>query len=312
MSILLFGATGHLAQTRLIPRLYRAGYTDVSYVSRRPKQGNSWYTIGDTLPSCDVTYFAVNSEHLPEVADAIPKNTRLCLENPIGTDYTSARALMDTVDSYNFDSVLYVDHYLFKYVPTLSEHNIHVSDITKIYVTIHKTADVEDRMASFSETGVVRDFIQNHVLMTISEMLSRELNATRLGVLNATAPFSTSARYDGCPGPANCPTQVSCKTEINISEQGPPVDLYVDVVKRASSNTYSIDVCTRDGSRHSFTIQPDSVYNMYSSNILTSCQMIDAGDAYTSVLSNALNRDAGAFPSRREILRCWEIVAALL
>ena len=185
MSILLFGASGHLAQTKLIPRLYKAGYKDVFYVSRRRMQNNNWFTTQDQLPRTDVTYFSVNSNHLPEVISNISNNTRLCIEKPVGTDASSARMLIDTIISQKFHDVCYIDHYLCKYVPILSHFMIDVSQVSRIYATIHETADVEARIGSFSETGIVRDFIQNHILMVVAEMLSRELSGSRLGILNA-------------------------------------------------------------------------------------------------------------------------------
>lgn len=282
MSMLLFGATGHLVRTKLRPRIYGAGFRDVKYVSRTLRDHRtqrSWFTPDDELPQTDVTYFAVNSTTIPYVIDKIPLDTRLCVEKPVGRDYESCRKLMEHLDDRD---VVFVDHYLCKNIPVIGNPK----SIKDIYVTIHETADVEDLIHSFAEMGIVRDFIQNHVLMVVAKMI---------GGIETIEPFSKENcvvdYYPGYSGPLDAPTAVTCTTTC----LGGNTTIHVDVAKRAERDTFQI-------------ILFDHQEN---------CQIFHPSrhnDAYTDVLQRCLEggERVEIFPSREEVLRCWELVEDIL
>lgn len=299
MSLLLFGATGHLAQNTLLPRVYKAGFHDVYYVSKNHHTGSHWFHTGDSLPTTDVTYFSASSDHIVSHIEKIPQETLLCIESPIGNSVSSFNSIVDSInETRGLESVRFVDHYLCQHTPDFQDFLINPSDIKEIHITLHDSS---------KSHHTAQELVQSHVLIALSETLSRSCKCSRLSILNSVVPFD----------PMKCvfsKTHAFCETQIYISESYYDcIRLCVDVVNTQSArDEYSISVKTTDNNRHQFCIHPHAVYNRFKDNILTECELLPSQDSYLRVLSLALEGSHTAFPSLPEISRCWQIVSHIV
>eukprot|EP00924_Labyrinthula_sp_SR-Ha-C_P002327 snap_masked-scaffold_16-processed-gene-0.27-mRNA-1 protein AED:1.00 eAED:1.00 QI:0/0/0/0/1/1/2/0/464 len=112
------------------------------------------------------------------------KETRvfLVIEKPFGTDLKSAIELNNMLKKnlHPKVEVLLIDHYLGK-----SDTNpIEEKEINKIEITMFGTETVEKRTKFYSEVGVVRDTIQNHLLMMFWSLASiYDKEKSRLDIL---------------------------------------------------------------------------------------------------------------------------------
>lgn len=131
-------------------------------------------------------YFAIPPDAFLESAKSIKASavensgfTRLIVEKPFGHDTTSAQLLVDNMNAVFSEDHLYrIDHYLAKeMVQTLQMfrfgnafldplfNNNHVSNVQ---ITFKEDFGTEGRGGYFTNYGIIRDVIQNHLMQVLS------------------------------------------------------------------------------------------------------------------------------------------------
>lgn len=102
-------------------------------------------------------------------------NTKLLLEKPFGTDYASAKDLIDDIKQhFNEDQVYRIDHYMakemaqnllvFRRSNPLFARTWNHGFIEKIEISALESIDIEGRVGFYEQTGALRDMVQSHLL----------------------------------------------------------------------------------------------------------------------------------------------------
>ena len=116
-SLLLFGSSGHLAKTKIIPATKSLKMTVIGTSRKNTHETLPWMCIhSDTYPLCDLTYMSLPVDVMLEHIAKVPLDTTLCLEKPHGHDKTSFENVL--LKSVSDHKTLFVDHFLHKYIPS--------------------------------------------------------------------------------------------------------------------------------------------------------------------------------------------------
>lgn len=205
MDIVIFGASGHLANNKIFPALdalYKKGAipkdSKVIGFSRTTKENISYsfpyqsmtgdYASADSLQSLKellrpdtkhIFYLAVPPLVYGDLLSAIhraelvtkddPSGYRLVLvEKPFGVDKENAEFLLDaTQEFFRADQLLKIDHYAGKEELRALEYE-DFSSIKEVSFEIFETADVESRGGFYDTVGALKDVGQNHLLFMLA------------------------------------------------------------------------------------------------------------------------------------------------
>lgn len=170
---LLFGARGHLAQTKLIPNLNKQGVSYTSISRKHKADIQEHYDLSNV-----VAYMAIPTgkilEHIQQYEDDFERiKPTFVLEKPHGDSLENFNEICNFFDYHKFD-YLFNDHYMFKNqirnVDTLSNN---FSTIDIVEVNIKECGCINDRLEYFETAGILMDMYQSHVMMIFAKVLSR-------------------------------------------------------------------------------------------------------------------------------------------
>ena len=212
--ILLFGARGHLARTKIIPVLERK---NVCWVPLSRKVDTDLSKYNETRNIAYMSIPTVNVlECLEKHEDFITYNKpTIVLEKPHGTSLENFEEIKD----YFFErdlKVLYNDHYV-------ARDGLKTDLVPeRIDIVLHENLGVEDRMDYFDNTGIVLDMYQSHAVILAALLMSNSTDITRTEFLEEISPpvFLELSKYKGYKGKAHTGCKVKFyfrDVEINVS-----------------------------------------------------------------------------------------------
>ncbi|MGA0161322.1 MAG: glucose-6-phosphate dehydrogenase, partial [Vulcanococcus sp.] len=108
-----------------------------------------------------------------------PGRSRVVIEKPFGTDYSSAQTLNRIVQSCGKESQIFrIDHYLGKetvqnilvlrFANAIFEPIWNRNYISSVQITAAETVGVEERAGYYETSGALRDMVQNHLTQMLA------------------------------------------------------------------------------------------------------------------------------------------------
>ena len=174
---LVFGARGHLAQTRIIPALNKleCPYTPISrsVVSNLQHLENTSNVVA--YMSIPTHNFCENVEPYMNVV-----NPTYILEKPHGHSLEDFERIQSFVKTNDLN-VLYSDHYLGKSILDRIELP---DNLEKIKITLHESPDINQRIEYFDSVGIILDMYQSHCVLLFATLLARHFKQTRKEILH--------------------------------------------------------------------------------------------------------------------------------
>ncbi len=327
MDIVIFGISGHLAETKLIPalrNLYQEKKIpdDVRLIgfSRSPKQHEVPFSYEHIVGSYSehedflklkkilrpnvkqFFYLALPPEASRDVLVSIASSglvtkedvigSRLILaEKPFGTSFADASSLMEVVnESFRADQCLKVDHYAGK--KELRELSVE-SDIRKVIFEILETATVESRGGFYDSVGALRDIGQNHLLFMLATFFKgegkREEVLHRLSLDPDTSKY-VFGHYEGYDKIETFFSIPAILSDLDGDDQTPEIVLRSG--KGLSQNLARIWIGFKEGSE-----KPEKEIRLSGGPV-----------AYETVLLDAFNGRIENFLSDEEVLLSWKFI----
>lgn len=290
MSIHLFGSNGHLSRTKLIPSLKVSNFK-VSKISRSSDSDIPFKT--PFFPPADYAYMALPSEHTLDIMNRLHQDTIPIIEKQVGNPYCSDSFL----HLHSKFEPLFVDHYLFKYIPTLSDFFIDVSKISSINLNISESSRIDH--------SIVSDVVQNHGIMVVVEMLSKALNVSRDTILFNMLPFNPALTK------VIQNSSITTSTFIQIDDNQIKYNLHIGKLKE-DKDSLKIKIKMKSGDVHNFTIQPNAYYEFIHKNATVLSHNIPQYDAYIHLFQRLHRKDYDCFVTPSQMKRCWSIVGFIL
>ncbi len=164
-----------------------------------------------------VFYLAVLPENVPSIVGNLDKkksfmnqcDVKLIVEKPLGHDYQSAEIFNNEIASvFDESQVFRIDHYLgketvqnimfFRFSNTIFEPVWNRTHIDHVQITVSENMGINNRSKYFDTAGIVRDFVQNHILQLIALIAmephlafdSDAMRQEKLKVYKAIRPFT--------------------------------------------------------------------------------------------------------------------------
>lgn len=195
-----------------------------------------------------VFYLATQPSYFPTICSELHKNGLICkesdnkwsrvvIEKPFGDDLKSAHALQKELLKYLTEKQIYrIDHYLgketvqnllvFRFANSIFEPLWNNHYIDHIQITAAEDMGIGTRGKFYEEAGLVRDFVQNHIMQLLSLVameppsnLSADANHDeKVKVVQAIRPLKADSIVRGQYGPGfiNGENVVGYRQEPNV------------------------------------------------------------------------------------------------
>jgi glucose-6-phosphate 1-dehydrogenase len=145
--------------------------------------------------------------------------TRLIIEKPFGHDLASAEKLTGDLGAIFTEDYIYrIDHYLgkeiiqnaqmFRFGNSFLEPILNHHYVANVRITVKENFGTEGRGGYFTNNGIIRDFMQNH-LMQVLTVFAMEPPPTFIGVEAGTTIRNQKVNVIKCMDPIS-PDQVVC------------------------------------------------------------------------------------------------------
>jgi glucose-6-phosphate 1-dehydrogenase len=297
---------------------------------------------------CALTPMAVQG--MIDTLCALPEDarsrTRLVLEKPFGTDaYDAERRMQQLRAAFSDDQLYLIDHYIAKETIenfiTLRTANRLLSrawtteDIADITVRFSETEQVGHRLELYRSIGIVRDVVQNHLLLiaaaTCADLVpgqsvstQRSMIAEFLRSIAPADPAESSIWSD-----PSLPEVVATGVKTTLHSNHPrwsSVPIFIEAMKHAEESDVSVTVMFRGDVTACeylrFTLQPKERFTI---SVLTrgpeglteaafshDFPPMHYADAYECLLADILSWDRMFAMPYEVIAEGWRIVGPLL
>lgn len=196
-NVLLFGARGHLAKTKLIPAIKQ---NNMSYIplSRQKVIDLQKYKCND-----DIAYMSIPTQYFFDSIEPYEQNFKensplFVLEKPHGISYNNFLDIKNYFDENNY-SVVYNDHYIAK-DSILNLKNVawpSMKNIESITLKFHESQCVNSRIHYFDNAGILLDMYQSHALIVLSSLIAYIANTDRIEIIETLSGIVPSnVQYD--------------------------------------------------------------------------------------------------------------------
>jgi glucose-6-phosphate 1-dehydrogenase len=134
-----------------------------------------------------VFYLAVPPDAVPVITGQLSRfrgemdlcDTKLIVEKPLGSDGRTAAEYQTAIETvFREDQIFRIDHYLgketvqniifFRFSNTVFEPVWNNQYIDHVQITVAEELGIVNRSNYFDQAGIIRDFVQNHILQLIS------------------------------------------------------------------------------------------------------------------------------------------------
>lgn len=170
-----------------------------------------------------VFYLSTPPSYFPDIIEKLSKHkliyeptdsqgrwSRVIIEKPFGEDLNSALELQKHISNYLDESQVYrIDHYLgketvqnllvFRFSNPIFESVWNNRYVDSVQISVGEEIGIGTRGHFFEEVGMLRDFVQNHVMQLLSlvameppsNMAAHAIHTEKVKVLEAIRPFPT-------------------------------------------------------------------------------------------------------------------------
>ena len=248
---LVFGSTGHLAKTRIIPALEKKNieYTCVSRKSHVDFSRAKECKDVVSFMSIPTHYFIATVEKYKH--DLHDINPLFLLEKPHGVNKENFEEITSYCNENNLQ-VLFNDHYIGKYtIRHLNEFQMpNKSDIKTIKVTLYESECINDRINYFDKAGIVNDMYQSHTLLLYSIFLAEIFGENKSHILkelsNTFASYvmlNKSNKYNG-----------NAYTSCNIIRSFRDITLKASISKYRDTDEKSVTIVTKSDQKYYYNL----------------------------------------------------------
>ena len=250
---------------------------------------------------------------------------KLLFEKPFGFDLTSAKDFIErTARYFQEDQLFRIDHYMAKEVSSellrlrrnAENHHHHwgAESVESVTIVASEKIGIEGRAQFYEQTGALRDFIQGHLMQLLSLVLmtrptsNETIPAQRLKALQqmqVVEPVNAiRGQYKGYQAEAQNPgSTVETLAALELRSNDPnwkDVSIRLITGKALHEKRSYIEVRYKDGTIDTFEegavpVEPG----------------VRRLDAYERVILEAIAGDKALFTSSEEVIRSWEILAAV-
>lgn len=224
---LVFGARGHLAQTRIIPALKRMGcpYTPIS----RREVANLEHLKDEKNV---VAYMAIPTHNFCENVEPYlgVVNPTYILEKPHGHSKYDFEQIKTFIKD-NDINVVYNDHYLFK---DMIQHVRSPKNLKTIEIKIHESDDMNDRINYFDTVGIMGDMYQSHCVLLFATILAKHFGESRKKILKELSLVKPEIMQLA----RNCAYEGTAPTECKIQMTYRGIELVADLQKMVPKEKY--------------------------------------------------------------------------
>ncbi|HTK03662.1 MAG TPA: hypothetical protein VL401_02725 [Alphaproteobacteria bacterium] len=300
---ILFGATGSLAQEKILPALKKLHNENIEIVlyARRDFEADFPYIKGELNDLTQVEklvkekniskiyfYISLPPNLYPEVLNSIDKLDKnfekfIALEKPFGNSLEEAKKLAEQIQKTNSKFYL-VDHYLAK-EPVIEMEKVDVEKIEKIKIAILETADVSQRSTFYDEVGAIKDVGQNHMLNMLAKLIG---NLDKVYYKKGSLELG---QYEGY-------SKIETYFKAHFGIENTDIDIEFESGKKLKEDLGFIKVEFKDGGEYIVKIKPT--------------ERPIQREAYDYILEDFISGENKFSVSVQESLRDWEITEEIL
>jgi len=217
----ILGATGDLVKTKIFPALNSIKNIKVVTYSRKKPDSIYPAILGDfdnLKPLQDYinkynfknvyVYFALPPHLYNELIELFFKsfpeiNLHIALEKPFGSSHNEAKEISDTIEKHGEENFYLVDHYNAKKSIldfTKNRNKILNKKIKSVEIAILETERLEKRGAFFDKVGIVKDTVQNHMLLIAQKILDKKIDIHNFKLAPETVVLDQFEGYKNIEG----------------------------------------------------------------------------------------------------------------
>ncbi len=321
MSLIIFGATGDLVKSKVVPALNSLGANFLLY-GRKDIQAENYIKgelseIKEKLNGLGIThayialppiYYELVIKELSEVNGL----DHIAIEKPFGSSFSDAEKLVDLIHELKIENKIYlVDHYLGKSemiklldMDTEERKKMFDSDIIDhVELDAIETNDVDSRGAFYDHVGTIKDYVESHVLAVIANLLMQqgcEVSSTEcrqkvLEKINFKLGSLKTAQYEGFRNVLGVDTNSNTETAVSLDfiyDNNFPIT--VNVGKALDRAEVSLNIYYKNGDKKEININSSKE------------------NSYEEILNDFLNNHKKFSLSYDEATLCWKITEEIL